>query len=320
MTVHNDTLKIKILATLIAVLIWGWIQLNEETTDVKRATIAYNKPSDLIETETLPASASVEIKGSKGRIRQMSNTPLQIIVDISDAHLGKNSRTLQSDNIQGLPEGVTVERLTPPVLDFELATPSIREIPIKPNIVGIPNSDYKISSIESTPNSVSIKGPELLLNELEYISTKPINVQNITESEKFTTQIVLNSSVLSINQANLVEVFIEVTDKYQYKVIEGVETASNRLDWEVFPKQVSVLAGSLEDNSQLEKTQLLLNVDTLITVLEDSTQVPFQDDEYTVRFEEHPELFMLMTSVQHTIRNIEPNEFKLRKIPPTEKR
>ncbi len=319
MTVQNDTLKIKILATLIAIVIWGWIQLNEETTSVKRANIAYNKPSDLIETDTLPASASVEIRGSKGRIRQMSNTPLQIVVDISDGHLGKNSRTLQSDNIQGLPEGVTVERLTPPVLDFELEKPSVREIPIKPNIVGIPNSEYKISSVESVPSSVSIRGPESLLNKVEYIATKPINIQDIAASKKFSTQIILSSSVLSINQANLIEVFVEITDKYQYKVIEGIQTASNRLDWEVLPKEVSILAGSLEDNSNLEETQLLINVDTLMTVLEQNEQATFEKDEYTIRFEEHPELFTLMTSKQHTIRNIDPNEFSLRKINPTVK-
>ena len=66
---RSETLPLKILAVLISI-IWGWIQLNEEESDVKRVSIDYLTPDNLIQSEELPKSISVELMGAKGRIRQ----------------------------------------------------------------------------------------------------------------------------------------------------------------------------------------------------------------------------------------------------------
>ena len=58
-TQRSETLPLKVLAVLISILIWGWIQLNEEESDVKIVTISYLTPENLIQSEELPKSISV---------------------------------------------------------------------------------------------------------------------------------------------------------------------------------------------------------------------------------------------------------------------
>ena len=50
-TQRSETLPLKILAVLISILIWGWIQLNEEESDVKIVSISYLTPEELIQSE-----------------------------------------------------------------------------------------------------------------------------------------------------------------------------------------------------------------------------------------------------------------------------
>ena len=154
---RSETLPLKILAVLISIVIWGWIQLNEEESDVKRVSIDYLTPDNLIQSEELPKSVSVELMGAKGRIRQMKSRQLNMTLDLRDVHLGQNQRPLQESSLTNLPDGISVARFSPPILELQFDNPSIREIPIRPNILGTPNNKFKVSSIQITLKSIPVK-------------------------------------------------------------------------------------------------------------------------------------------------------------------
>ena len=314
----QDTTGLKVLAILISLMIWGWIQLNEEESTVKRVKVHYTVPANLIESKELPQTISVELVGAKGRIRQLDKIQLNLDIDLSDGHLGRNSRTLQEHFITNRPEGIQVERFSPPILDIEFDTPTVREIPVRINLVGTPNEDFKVGSVQSNPKTISIRGPEQYLNELEYISTKAININGIDESQSFSTQISLMNRTLSIQQANLLDVFVEIKDKNQVSVVPNLKTISNRLDWEIIPNTVSVLVESEDDSSTVQATELLVNVDIFIQALEKvDSLTDLSQKELQLSFEEHPELFTLLTKTPYTIRNIEPNTVVLKKLTST---
>lgn len=314
-TQRSETLPLKILAILISILIWGWIQLNEEETDVKRVTISYLTPEELIQAEELPKSISVELVGAKGRIRQIKDKRLNMTLDLRDVHLGQNQRTLQASTLTDLPDGIRVARFSPPILDLPFDNPSIREIPIRANILGVPNGKYKISSIQVNPKSIPVKGPERLLTELEYISTKAVNIADVSENKVYSSQISLPSSNLSINQTNLIEVTVELKEKSTVSVLENLQVVSNHFDWEIIPPTISILVESEEDVSMHE--QLLVNVDSLLEglSLEDQTET----QRITINFTDHTDLFTLPTEDQYTIRNIDPTTLILQYVNPTER-
>ena len=310
---RSETLPLKILAVLLSVVIWGWIQLNEEESDVKRVTIDYLAPDNLIQSEELPKSISVELVGAKGRIRQIKNKKLNMTLDLRDVHLGQNQRPLQASSLTNLPDGINVARFSPPILELQFDNPSIREIPIRANILGSPNDKFKISSIQVDPKSIPVRGPERYLSELEYISTKAINIGDIDQSKTFASQISLQSSILSINQANIVDVVVELKERNTVSVLENLQVVSNHFDWEVKPSTISILVESEEDVSMHE--QLLINVDSLLEGLSKTERI--DTESITLNFNDHQDLFSLPTEAQYTIKNLDPNTLTVQYVDPT---
>lgn len=310
---RSETLPLKILAVLLSIVIWGWIQLNEEESDVKMVAIDYLAPENLIQSEELPKSISVELVGAKGRIRQIKNKQLNMTLDLRDVHLGQNQRPLQASSLTNLPDGINVARFSPPILELQFDNPSIREIPIRANILGSPNDKFKISSIQIDPKSIPVRGPERYLSELEYISTKAINIGDIEQSKTFASQISLQSSILSINQANIVDVTVELKERNTVSVLENLQVVSNHFDWEVKPSTISILVESEEDVSMHE--QLLINVDSLLEGLSKTERI--DTESITLNFNDHQDLFSLPTEAQYTIKNLDPNTLTIQYVDPT---
>ena len=90
----------------------GLIQLNEEESDVKIVSISYLHPEELIQSEELPKTISVELLGAKGRIKQIKEKRLNMTLDLRDVHVGENQRTLQPNSLTDLPHGIQVTRFS----------------------------------------------------------------------------------------------------------------------------------------------------------------------------------------------------------------
>ena len=131
----------------------------------------------------------------------------------------------------------------------------------------------------------------------------------------YSTQISLPSSILSINQANLIDVNIELKEKSTVSVLENLQVVSNHFDWEITPPTISILVESEEDISMHE--QLLVNVDSLLEGFNSGEQTNKQS--ITINFNDYPDLFTLPTEDQYTIRNLDPTVITLQYVNPTDR-
>ena len=137
----------------------------------------------------------------------------------------------------------------------------------------------------------------------------------MSENKMYSTQISLPSSILSINQANLIDVNIELKEKSTVSVLENLQVVSNHFDWEITPPTISILVESEEDISMHE--QLLVNVDSLLEGLNSGEQTNKQS--ITINFNDYPDLFTLPTEDQYTIRNLDPTTITLQYVNPTDR-
>ncbi len=304
-----NVLAIRILAVLLSVIIWTWIQLNETTSSIQRVSLAFDRPEKLLEVEDLPKTISVELSGAKGRLRQLEKIPLLLPVDLSEGHEGENSIALDIQSILGLPDGIQVERLTPPILDITLAKPFIIEIPIRANLVGSINEDYKVSRVTITPPTISVRGAEASLNQIQDIPTRILNIGDINTNTSFKTQVVLPKSTLTIQQENVIDVKVELAPKNMQSVISGVLINLNSLEWNISPNEVSMLLSLPSDSSiTSEQIQLQVDVNSFLKIT-DSEPV----GEIELDYSKHPELFSIqgLGDLQATIKNIDPSVLTL---------
>ena len=299
-----NIMAIRILAVLLSILIWTWIQLNETTSSIQRVSLAFDRPEILIEVEELPKTVSVELSGAKGRLRQIEKIRLLLPVDLTDEQEGDISVTLDPQSILGLPDGIQVERLTPPILNFTLAKPFVREIPIRANLVGTTDEEYRVANVTITPPTLPVKGAESTLNQIQDIPTRILNIGGLNSNRTFSTQVVLPKSTLSLEQENLVTISIEMTPKNMDSVVSDVEVKLNSLDWNITPNKVSLLLNMPSDSSiTADQIQLQIDINKFL-----KSYNPETTKEVELIYSENTDLFSVngLGQIKATIKNIEP--------------
>lgn len=213
---------LRILAVVIAISIWGWVQVNEEATFVQKVSLEFILPNDLIESSQLPKTILVEVSGSKGLIKSLENMTLSTQLDLSDGVLGGNHIDLSTQSILGLPEGVSISRYTPPSIGVNLDQQMLRELPIHPNIVGSPKDNWQLEKIEVHPRTITIKGPRKLLTSLSEIQTKVIDINKISSSMEVQVGLSFSSSMISSENNDNISISILVQQVLEEKLYSAI--------------------------------------------------------------------------------------------------
>lgn len=204
-------LPVTIVTGMLAVILWVFVanqQINEATVKV---TIAYaNLPEGLALGEGTIDQVEVKFKGSPQAIGEIKSTPFpHHEVDVSGLGLGKQTLPLSSSDFNKI-RGAQATTFEPQQLEVVLEKRITATLPIKVLTRGQPSEGYIISGSRVVPETVSVAGPELLLNGLHEVWTEEIHVlgnQNLTQP----AQIVLHSPWLILLDTAPVKVEVVVT-------------------------------------------------------------------------------------------------------------
>jgi hypothetical protein len=106
--------------------------------------------------------------------------PEQVIafVDLRDSTSGSVKVPLSADNIK-IPLGLEVVRVTPAAITVELEQRIEKEVPITPEVVGVPPPGFQITRISVNPATVKVSGPDSIVRSLRTLATEPISVQSL---------------------------------------------------------------------------------------------------------------------------------------------
>ncbi|MGE5311552.1 MAG: CdaR family protein, partial [Nitrospirota bacterium] len=99
-------------------------------------------------------------------------------VDLKESSSGTLKIPLSADNVK-IPLGLDVVRVNPSTITVELEQRIEKEIPIKPEVVGLPPAGFQIARVIANPAAVKISGPESVVRSLRALSTEPISLQSL---------------------------------------------------------------------------------------------------------------------------------------------
>ncbi len=172
-------LPYKILAVLLAVIIWYFV-VGEERAEVGLSVPLelINIPRDLIVVNNVTHGIEIRINGPRSLIRSLATENLSKSLDLSNTKAGTVSFSISSEGIP-LPRGVKITRINPTQVVVILEKLLARKIEVKPRIIGKPAPGYEIESIQVNNNLVEIAGPERVVEGLDHLYTKPIEIQGL---------------------------------------------------------------------------------------------------------------------------------------------
>jgi len=168
---------LKVLAVVVAFLLWFFITGENESVRVYPARIDFLYSQDHVMTEGNVDAVSVYLRGPELLLRRLDPGALSITVDLRGGGTGSRSVVLTPENnLHGLPPGLSVERLDPQALSVRIERKVRRAVPVMPRVEGEPSAGCRFAGYDITPPEVLVEAAESQLSSAAMVQTEPIDI------------------------------------------------------------------------------------------------------------------------------------------------
>jgi hypothetical protein len=173
---------LKVLALVIAVGLWL-----AGHRDIERAVevpIEFsNIPSDLMVMDNHADYVVLRLMGPRTLVSTLDAQDMRLSLDLRGAKAGAASYPLDSGSFS-IPRGVTIARITPPVVHLRLEPVTRRRVPVSVRFANRPPTGFKIAATSVQPESVAVQGPAEDVRRLIAVETFPIELEESGASVK----------------------------------------------------------------------------------------------------------------------------------------
>jgi YbbR domain-containing protein len=195
----NNPLQ-KLLALCFAVTIWIFApspdknNLTEIQFFVPVSYINLPKNLEIISDPLQSVSVSVEIPSNE--IQKAHPSLFQAIIDLEDAIAGDQTFELNR-NIIKVQDAINVNimQVSPSSMDLVFEGIIEKNVPIKPVFVGEVAKGYVLEKVTMEPESVTIRGPRSIIEKIEQLETKAINIDQADSHYELQVQLSLAKSI-----------------------------------------------------------------------------------------------------------------------------
>ena len=225
-----------------------------------------NIPSDLMVLDNRVDYVVLRLSGPRTLVSTLDADDLKLPLDLHGSKSGSLSFPLGPSSFN-IPRGVTVARITPPIIHLRLDPVIKRELPVSIRLSGKPLTGYKIEETAVQPESVSVRGPADEIRRMGLVETLPIDVEGSRSSIKRTVRLSTDGQPLSFmpEQVSVAITIVEEDTIKDFKKVEiGARGASG--DYLITPNVAQVrLFGPrrILDKLELGADQVYVDLDGL---------------------------------------------------------
>ncbi len=165
---------LKVLATVLAVVLWTYVRLTVggvtkevisqlvlqvplETRGSGNNLVPYEKSADTI---------TVTLRGEEAVVSSLREGLVTAYVDVADMVSGSHWPEVQIL----VPQGIQILAVEPRSVNVKLSPPMFKEVPVMVETTGEPKAGFKVSKASFTPRVIRLQGPEALLDQVDKIT------------------------------------------------------------------------------------------------------------------------------------------------------
>jgi len=194
---HN--LPLKLLSLVLAVGLWLAISPDERPAEVAvRAPIVFqNVPYDLeISSESIP-EAQIRVRGPERLIRQIRSSDIHAEINLQGAKPGERTFDLTSEQVRH-PHELLVVQVVPGQVRLDFDTRLIREVEIRPRVIGIFVEGEQIAKVEVDPARITISGPKQHVERVDSATTDPVDASGTMTRATFVTNVYVSDPLVQV--------------------------------------------------------------------------------------------------------------------------
>ncbi len=210
-------------------------------TDILVPVVPKSLPNGLTTAPPFMKSIEFHIKGSKSAIKSLSQENLKYILDLSNAKTGVISIPV-NQTLLSFPKGISVLKVTPSFVTVRIEREIKKILSVDISFSGKPAKGFDVEKSEVKPSSVMLKGPEIILESLNKILTKPIDLNGVSESFKKEVTLDLKEGITLISTDKLILAKIDIREKTGKKTISDIPVTgkNSSLKFDIQPPFVSI--------------------------------------------------------------------------------
>jgi YbbR domain-containing protein len=160
-----------LLAFILAVVVWVSAVLTADPNEERifnRTVSLVGQASNLMLVENPPGQARITIRAPRSILSEITNNTslVQAWVDLSGIENGSHNLPVQV-RVDTTP--VRVTKIEPPSYEIDLETIINKTFPVELSVNGDPAIGYRRGTVEINPASVTVSGPESLVNDIQQV-------------------------------------------------------------------------------------------------------------------------------------------------------
>ncbi len=182
---------LRLLAISLALVLWFFISFERREIPAEReleVPVTYSLPRDLVRLDQIN-TVHVKLRGDASVVRTLTPFMVDVLVQLPDAEAGSQVVELAETHLS-MPTGLTLIAFDPPQLVLELDREVSRLLPVEAQLVGEPAAGAIWETPRVSPDRVLVRGPESLVQELNFLLTSPVTLDGhaLTFDEVTTVQ------------------------------------------------------------------------------------------------------------------------------------
>jgi YbbR domain-containing protein len=205
----------KLLSLMAGFIVWWSIGNDPDLATILPAPVQFRDyPKELEISSAIVDSVDVEARGTSGQLRDLRNTRLSAIVDLSSVNVpGERTFTLTSKEVK-LPRGVQLVRTIPAQLRFTFEKRTTRELKVDVPVSGELPAGLVLGSIQVFPPALAITGPESRVRAAKNAVADPVDLSQIVADTQLDSAVYVAESEVRFVTKPQVTVKIHVERKH----------------------------------------------------------------------------------------------------------
>jgi len=197
----------------------------------------------------------LRLMGPRTLVSTIDSDDLKLLIDLNGAKSGAVSYPLGASSFN-IPRGVTVARITPPVVHLRLDPVLHRSLPVSVKLSGKPAAGYQIARTIVRPENVSVSGPAEEVRRLTAVETLPVDFDEKRGVDKRKVRLSTDGKPLSIMPEQVeVSVMLEEEEASRDFTDVSVRAKDFKGAYTVVPAAISLrLSGAKSIIDKLELT------------------------------------------------------------------
>ncbi len=222
---------IKLICLTAAVLLW--LYYHNQHSPPKKISIPIklkNIPTTLAIAESFRDTVTIKVKGPENVIEGISAKYLSAEIDMKNAVIGKNSFPINVKWVKKIKK-VKIASTDPNRINIKIDTLISKEVPISITVINSPVEGYKKTGESFFPKNVIISGAESVIEKLDVVRTKPIDIGGLEGNIQKNVELDLPVELefLSIHKKKKISVTIKIRKNYKTKEYKNVKITFRNL-------------------------------------------------------------------------------------------